>query len=204
MLRDEEGCGMSSGLLTTSSFNVLVFPADDTVLSERVREKIAGPKRRPTDDALQDLRKELRLVYPRLDVRLQNALAGFGEPTVYIFRDGGASGELGPGEWVADAGCASVVTDDAGTYIEVNAAAGELFGCPPQSIVGQRAGAFTTTDARIEDGETLWRLLERTGRLHSLAVVSRPNGEQVRVEFVTVRDGGGEGRHVTYLRPFAG
>src|SRR4051794_13788802 len=195
---------MSGGLLAGSSFNFLIFPADDIVLSERVREKVAGPRSHPWDAALQQLRDDLRVVYPRLDVRLQNALAGFGEPTVYVFRDGGASGELGPGDWIQESGYARVVTEDAGTYIEVNAAAGELFGCPPTSVVGQRAGAFTTADARIEDASTLWRLLRKTGTLHSLAVVSRPNGERVRVEFVTLRDGDGPGRHVTFMRAVAG
>lgn len=193
---------MSADLRASDSFTVLAFPSDDVVLAERVREmlrsappggRVAQPER---------LRESLRRIYPRLDVRLRDPLGGFGERTLYVFRDGAATGQLGPEEWIRDDATARLVIDDAGRYVEANVAAAELFGASEEEILGQGAGAFTEPDARIEDAQELWRLLESNGRLHSLAVVCRPNGDQVRVEFLTLRDGAGDGQHVTYLRAF--
>jgi hypothetical protein len=49
----------------------------------------------------------------------------------------------------------------------------------------------------VRSAATLWKSLERFGRLHSTAVLS---SDGTRVEFVTIRDGAGHGRNVTYLR----
>ena len=93
-----------------------------------------------------------------------------------------------------------MVTDADGQYVEANDAAGRLFGVPPPEILGRRAGEFTRPDARIKDAAALWDVLRSTGRLNSLAVVMRPDQTETRVEFLTIRDGDGPGRNVTYLR----
>jgi PAS domain S-box-containing protein len=193
---------VSAELLTSSNFTVLVFPSDDVVLIERIRELLRGHEGRTGNAQPERLRAALRTIYPHLDVRVRNPLGGFGERTLYVFRDGGASAQLGPEEWIRDEATARLVTDDAGLYIAANTAAAVLFGAALDEILGRRAGSFTEPDARIEDAPALWRLLQRTGRLHSLAVVRRPDGDRIRVEFVTLREGAGEGRHVTYLRAF--
>ena len=68
-----------------------------------------------------------------------------------------------------------------------------------RSWVGKPA-MFTRPDARIKDAAALWEVLRSTGRLNSLAVVMRPDKTETRVEFLTIRDGDGPGRNVTYLR----
>ncbi|MEA2676435.1 MAG: two-component system, cell cycle sensor histidine kinase and response regulator CckA [Chloroflexota bacterium] len=182
--------------------NVLCFPADDQVLRKRVRDslaKITEPNAKAARDAL---RGHLRIVYPRAEVRVRDPLAGFGEPTVYVFRDGGIASSLGSEAWHDESTAARLVTDDRGTYIDANDAAVELLGVTRDEIVGHPAGSFTKPDARIEDAAGLWELLTTSGRLHSLAIVTRPGGRDLRVEFTTVRDADGKGRHLTWLRPF--
>ena len=67
-------------------------------------------------------------------------------------------------------------------------------------MVGTKAGSFTRPDDRIEDAEKVWRALEQTGRLHSLAMIRCADGSETHVEYVTIKDGDGPGRNVTYLR----
>ncbi len=103
-------------------------------------------------------------------------------------------------DWIALAATARVVTDQTGQYLDANEAAVALFGVSRERILQARAGAFTEADARIEDAGALWRALQATVRLHSLALVRRPDGSAVSVEFMTLRDGDGPGRNVTHLR----
>ncbi len=182
--------------------NILCFPADDEVLRKRVRDSVDKVEEPSAKAAREALRSRLRIVYPRAEVRIRDPLAGFGEPTVYVFRDGGIASSLGSDSWREEPTSARLVTNDQGMYVDANDAAVELLGVTRDQIVGQPAGSFTKPDARIEDAAGLWDLLTTSGRLHSLAVVSHPGGRDVRVEFITVRDGDGKGRHVTWLRRF--
>ena len=182
--------------------NVLCFPADDEVLRKRVRDSLGDAEDLSAKAARDGLRSRLRIVYPRAEVRVRDPLAGFGEPTVYVFRDGGIASNLESDTWRDEPSSARLVTNDQGTYVDANEAAAELLGLSTDQIVGQPAGTFTRPDARIEDAAGLWELLRSSGRLHSLAVVSRPGGQDVRVEFITLRNGDGTGRHVTWLRRF--
>ncbi len=95
---------------------------------------------------------------------------------------------------------ARVVTDRSGTYVEANEQAERLFGRTAGEVVGSKAGSFTRPDDRVEDAEKVWRALEHSGRLHSLAVIRCADGDETPVEYITVKDGDGPGRHVTYLR----
>jgi PAS domain-containing protein len=181
----------------------ITFPADDVVLAERVREIL--------DSALADvatdrelagrIAERLSIVYPAVTTRFRDALAGFGERQLYIFRDGTARSSFEDDTWTTAPDVARVVTDAAGRYLEANAAAERLFGVAREAIVAASAGTFTRPDARIVDSDALWRSLAHTGRLHSLSVLQCPDGHQESIEFETIRDGDGPGRNVTYLRP---
>ena len=138
---------------------------------------------------------------PRAEVRVRDPLAGFGEPTLYVFRDGSISSTLGSEAWAEESLTARVVTDASGTYVDANQAAAELFGIRREEIVGRPAGSFTESEALIANPQELWAKVETTDELHSLAVVRRPDG-LVRVEFITRRNADGPGRHVTWLRPY--
>ena len=183
-----------------SPVRALVFPADDYVFAERVREILDEDAN--IDAALTALNRQLAVVHPRIAVSVRSPLAGFGGgPVVYVYRDGSALSRLGRDDWARDPSTARLVTDTTGSYIEVNEEAAVLFGVGRHEIIGRRAGSFTRPDARIQDADALWKALETTGRLHSLAVVRRADGEEIPVEFVTVRDGDGEGRNLTVMRP---
>ena len=119
---------------------------------------------------------------------------------IYVFRDGSLSATLIADDWIDDPGTARLVTDPSGTYVEANERAARLFGRTADEIVGRDAGTFTRPDARVEHAEILWRALEQTGRLHSLAMINCADGSETPVEFVTVKDDDGPGRNVTYLR----
>ena len=182
--------------------NVLCFPADDEVLRKRVRDSLEKADEASAKAARDGLLSRLRIIYPRAEVRIRDPLAGFGEPTLYVFRDGGIASSLGSDAWREEPTTARLVTNNQGIYVDANDAALELLGVTREQIVGQPAGTFTKPDARIDDAAGLWDLLESSGRLHSLAVVSCPDGRDVRVEFISLRDADGKGRHVTWLRRF--
>ncbi|MEP7360729.1 MAG: PAS domain-containing protein [Chloroflexota bacterium] len=180
-----------------ADFVVLIFPTADDLLKQRVDEILARRRTVDMHAAAAELASELPSIYPRVAVRPRAAVAGFGQSALYVFRDGTAVSHDNEG-WISDPSTAQVVSDADGIYIDANESAERLFGVSRSEIVGRRVGEFTRPDARVDAG-ALWDILERTGRLHSLAVIV---GSAVgrRVEFVTIKDGQGPGRHVTYLR----
>jgi PAS domain-containing protein len=140
-------------------------------------------------------------VYPAIRTVIRDEVAGFGDPLVYVYRDGSALSNL-TDAWIDDTTTARVVTDATGVYVDANDEAAALFRVERESIIGARAGTFTRQDSRIEDSASLWRALRDTGRLHSLALVRSPGAADKAVEFLTLCDGDGPGRNVTYLRRF--
>ena len=169
--------------------------------NERVGEVGAEMRDAPASALVEALEQRLRPIHPNLTVQLRDDLAGPDySTTIYVFRDGAVQDAPGSESWTEDAATARVVSDADGQYVEANDAAGRLFGVPPPEILGRRAGEFTRPDARIKDAAALWDVLRSTGRLNSLAVVVRPDHSETRVEFLTIRDGDGPGRNVTYLR----
>ena len=181
--------------------SIHTFPTGDAVLAERVREIIEDVGDVRTDALIAAISERLRLVYPAARVQLQSGLAGLGTmDTIYVFRDGGVRPGDGPESWIEDPSTARLVSDASGRYVDANEAAARLFGIEGSEILSRLAGDFTRPDVRIKDPAALWHALESTGRLHSLAVVVRPDDTSTRVEFLTIRDGDGPGRNVTYLR----
>jgi PAS domain-containing protein len=176
------------------------FPTADVVFAERVRELLQrelGPHREAIPAALETA---LRDVYPHVHATIRSDVAGFGDTVIYVFRDGSISALQMAEDWIDDPATARIVSDESGTYVEANERAAALFRRRADEIVGNKAGSFTRADARIEDSGAVWRALEQTGRLHSLAMIRCADGTETPVEFVTVQDGDGLGRNVTYLR----
>ena len=178
-------------------FEIHTFPSDDHVLEQRAREIASAYK--SADDAFAAVESALRVVHPSVAVRLRSPLAGYGRSALYVFRDGTAAPSEADDAWLEDPATARVVSDGDGTYLDANAAAAQLFGVDVASILGRRCGDFTHSDARVRSADALWNTVERSGRLHSTALLSHGR----RVEFVTISDGDGPGRNVTYLRPIA-
>jgi PAS domain S-box-containing protein len=183
-----------------STVNVVTFPADDAVFAQRVDDWLDAVGRAPDQWDAGDLEAALRRVHPHVATRWRNQIAGFGDRTLYVFRDGTVTASNDSDGWTGIDATARVVTNETGDYLDANEAAEALFGVSRDRIIGAHAGSFTETDARIVDADALWRALNATGRLHSLALVCRPDGSTVSVEFITVRDGDGPRRNVTYLR----
>jgi PAS domain S-box-containing protein len=187
--------GAGSGLLA------LTFPHDDLVFGQRVREILNPSTARDANEARKLLTRRLSPVYPAITTVIRNEVAGFGDPLVYVYRDGSARSNL-TDAWIDDTTTARVVTDATGVYVDANEQAAALFGVERESIIGAAAGTFTRQDSRIEDAAALWRALRDTGRLHSLALVRCSDDTEKSVEFVTLRDGDGPDRNATYLRQF--
>lgn len=187
---------MPNSTLDGRAWEVRTFPAEDKVLAERVREILAGAGPTSAQDAIAVLKQRLEPLHPHVDIRPRAPLADLGGTVLYVFRDGGAVSAPPELSWLDDRDTARVISDASGMYVAANEAAERLFGLSAAQILGQPAGTFTRLDARVQDAQALWRLLEESGRLHSRAVTI----EGRRVEFVTVRDGDGPGRHVTTLR----
>jgi len=176
------------------------FPTSDVIFAERVREVLQRRSTANADQACRAIEASLRHVYPQVRASIRADVAGFGDTMIYAFRDGSVAASLMAEDWIDDPATARVVTDPSGTYVEANERAERLFGRTADEIVGRQAGSFTRPDDRVEDAEMVWRALEQTGRLHSLAVITCSDGDETPVEYVTVRNGDGPGRHVTYLR----
>ena len=181
---------------------VVSFPADDAVFAERVSELVEGPLAalRSRNEVASSLIERLHRVHPRIATSIRDSMAGFGDDVLYVFRDGTPLSAFNEDGWVSADRTARVVTDASGRYLDVNAAAEQLFGVARDRMLNARAGAFTRPDDRIEDSDALWRALAKHGRLHSLAVLTCPDGSEQSVEFITIRDGDGPGRNVTSLR----
>lgn len=176
------------------------FPPGDVVFAERVRGLLQRELRPHLELLPAELETALRDVYPNVHATLRSDVAGFGDAMIYVFRDGSISSTPIADDWIDDPGTARLVTDPSGTYVEANERAARLFGRTADEIVGRDAGTFTRPDARIEDAGAVWRALEKTGRLHSLAMIKCADDSETPVEFVTVKNGDGPGRNVTYLR----
>lgn len=176
------------------------IPSDDFVFALRVRDELRNLDRLPVGEAASTLQARLRRIHPDAHTSLRSAMASYGAARViYVYRDGWER-RISEDDWTTDPGTARVVTDPAGTYLEANDAAATLFGVDRLEIIGRAAGSFTHADALVGDAAELWRTLETVGRLHSLAIVAQAGGTEEVVEFVTIKDGDGAGRNVTFLR----
>jgi PAS domain S-box-containing protein len=188
---------------TTDQPDMLVartFPTSDLIFAERVRELLQRRSDPNATAICEALEASLRGTYPAVRATTRDSGAGFGDTVIYVFRDGSVTSAMEAVDWISDPATARLVTDGSGTYLEANSRAALLFGRAAAEIVGRKAGSFTRPDDRVADDDSVWRALERTGRLHSLSVVSCADGTETPVEFVTVKDGDGPGRNVTFLR----
>jgi len=200
MLCGQMGVSHVDGEHSQDKLVVRTFPTSDPIFAERVRELLQRRSQSNAAAVVETLEAALRRVYPDVRASIREDVAGFGDTLIYVFRDGSATASLSDEEWIHDEATARVVTDQSGTYVGANERAEHLFGRTASEILGQRAGSFTRPDDRVEDAEAVWRALEQTGRLHSLAVIRCADGADTPVEYVTLKDGDGPGRNVTFLR----
>lgn len=184
----------------TSLVDPHTFPATDAVFKERVGQILREIGKTDPKSLVGELVRRLRAVHPEASATIRGGLAGLDDATiVYVYRDGAVKRDDAPERWMEDPATARVVSGPDGQYLDANDAAAQLFGVERDEILRRSAGDFTRLDTRV-DGAVLWKALAERGRLHSLAVIACPDGRERHVEFLTIRDGDGPGRNVTYLR----
>lgn len=115
-----------------------------------------------------------------------------------MYRDGAALAPSAETEWWDAPDTARVVVL-AGRYADANETGQRLFNLTVDELIGRSAGDLTLPDSRV-DQDWLWQRLRDTGRLHGLSMIRPLGGDPIRVEFLTVMDGDGPGRHATFLR----
>src|SRR3954469_19480560 len=136
------------------------FPTSDVIFAERVREVLQRRSESNPRRVCETIEASLRRVYPEVRASIRTEVAGFGDTTVYVFRDGSATTPRTADDWIDDPATARVVTDRSGTYVEANEQAERLFGRTAGEMVGSKAGSFTRRDDRVEDADKVWRALE--------------------------------------------
>jgi PAS domain-containing protein len=182
--------------VTVRGVALLCFPPDDVVFATIVRRAFEAS----TMDAPAALERQLRTAYPRAVVRSREALASFGAPAWYVYRDGRYSPFGRGARWWEDPAAARITVTDDGGYLDANPAALELLGVDRETLLASPSGSFTIPGfgAAIP---WIMQLLRDTGELHSTAVL-RPRGDRPvePIEFHLVKDADGPGRHVSTIR----
>lgn len=183
--------------VTQGGITLLCFPPHDHVFAGVAARLLTGLAQ-ATPDRLQDA---LLPTYPNATVRARESLAGLGSGTAwYAYRDGRYSpfGEDDP--WWERDGAAVLVIDAVGRYIDANPPALELLGLDLATLRTMATGDLTDPAVR-PTVPWIRALLEDVGVLHSTSVLVTPDGRRVPVEYRLVRDGDGDGRSISYMRP---
>lgn len=183
--------------VTQGGITLLCFPPQDLAFARIAATQLAGLDR-PTPDTLQTI---LSATYPRATVRAREPIAGLGEGQAwYAYRDGRYSPFADDEPWWEAPDAASLVIDADGRYVDGSPAALELLGLDLDRLRTMVTGELT--DVAVRPTVTwLWALLEDVGELHSTSILLTPDGRRLPVEYRIVRDGAGEGRTISYLRP---
>jgi PAS domain S-box-containing protein len=130
------------------------------------------------------LQAELRKAYPNATVQLGDPLGSLGMTRRwYVYRDGVTRRNVAGDDWWKDESLPTTIVGEDGRYVDANSAAEELFGVPRGSIVGTLSGSFTRHEDDPGLGAKLLDTLRRSGELASTAVVVRPDGGEIPIEF---------------------
>jgi two-component system, cell cycle sensor histidine kinase and response regulator CckA len=91
---------------------------------------------------------------------------------------------------------AMIISNDQGTYVDVNPAACELVGYTRDELLGQKVGVLSKTTDTVEQA---WRTLLKDGAVKGQYEFTRPDGVECEVEF-SARANALPGKHVIVLR----
>lgn len=182
-----------------TTITIITVPSTDRAF--RVHVDVAAAETRGLTPEL--LTSEVRRGYPDASVHVSSDLASLGEaPRWYVYRDRTLAREPRDAEWWRDESLPRTVIDARGIYLDANEAAAQLFGVLREKIVGAPSGSFTRHGDSEELARRLIGVLTEVGRLSSTAVVVRPDGEEIPIEFHTSRAGHSDG-FITVMRPLA-
>jgi PAS domain-containing protein len=173
--------------VTHHPFDTRAMPSSD-VAFRQVVDRLLGESESPAD-----LLARLRTLYPKADLA-ERGLED--EPRIfYVYRDGRF--ELPTAErWWLDEEVARVsISVETGQLVRVNDEWSHLMGDTPQRLVGRHYSDFVLPEARAAVS-VLFDTLVTEGTAHSEALLQRPDGSLVAIEFWGVREG--DRIHVAY------
>jgi PAS domain-containing protein len=159
-----------------------IFPRDDALKAhiDTAMERLGscGPD---------DLERELSQAYPKVVVRVRSDAAQLGNDAAwYVFRDGVVTSP-DSSEWWLGSTLPSFEIGEDGSYLDANAAAAALVGRPIAMIKGARIGTFTRHEADEAAGMRTFAKASQAGGLESTAVVVRPDGQELAVDYRLIR-----------------
>jgi PAS domain-containing protein len=177
---------------------VRTFPHDDVAFRAHVEAAASTTEHWDADRVL----AEIRQAYPAATMQEGNKLGQveWGLGTWYVYRDGTITRPSTESWWLDESVARTVMTAD-GRYVDANDAAAALFGVDGEAIKRGRAGDFTRHEGNEEVRRRLFDNLAAGRPLASTAVVRRPGGDEVRIEFRTSADSEHADRYVTVMRP---
>jgi hypothetical protein len=132
----------------------------------------------------EDLAARLRPLYPRIAV-FERALSGE-EPGFYAYRDGSYHQDAVETWWARPETLHARISVRTGQITALNSD-GELTGCPREELLDREFTEFVAPSARVI-ARALFELAIR-GEVRSRALVLRPDGGTVLVDFRAIRNG---------------
>jgi len=162
--------------------SVNTIPSHDAVL-RRVVDELTRTRDAETPEELADL---LRPVYPRVAV-FERLVSGERQ-NLYVYRDGRYEPERRDRWWEdPDAPCVHVSTED-GRLTAVRGGWAGLMGSGGEDYVGRHFLELVQAEARPA-AEAMFAVLSREREVRSEAVIVRPDGTTLAIEFRAVRTG---------------
>ena len=162
---------------------VNTIPSQDAVL-RRVVDRIT--RTRPPQSAAH-LADMLRPLFPRVAV-FERQLSGE-RPHLYVYRDGRYEPEPREAWWEApDAPCVRV-SPDSGRLTSATGAWARLMAMPSEEVVGRHFLEFVLPEARPA-AQALFEVVDEEREVKSEALVARPDGSTLAIEFRAIRRDG--------------
>lgn len=158
------------------------IPSDDPVF-RRVVDRVAADSgaRSP-----QELAERLRSLFPRVAVferQLEN------ERGLYVYRDGRYQRRRSD-RWWEEPGVACVCISAAtGRLTHVSGEYADLMGANPEDLVGEHYSVFVVPEARAV-ADSMFEALRDQPEVRSEALVRRPDGSTLTIEFRAARENG--------------
>jgi PAS domain S-box-containing protein len=162
---------------------VNTIPSNDVVL-RRVVERLNAAEQPTTPDALAD---RLRPLFPRIAV-FERQLSGE-RAQFYVYRDGRYEPDH-PGDWWTQAGTPCVhVSVETGQLTKVSGEYAELMRATETQLVGRHFLEMVLPEAQ-EAAKTMFEVVFQEREVRSEALVVRPDGTTVSIEFRAIRTNG--------------
>ena len=157
------------------------IPSHDVVL-RRVVERLNSDTQPSTPD---DLAARLRPLYPRIAV-FERQLSGE-RAQFYVYRDGRYEPDH-PGSWWEQPGTPCVhVSATTGLLTKVSGEYADLMRAPQTDLVGRHFLDMVLPEARAV-AQTMFEVVFQEREVRSQALVVRPDGSTVPIEFRAVRN----------------